>query len=166
MQQKRIHTIAGALHGADTAIAGATEIGATIGIKPNTAAVITVDRAALVTARDGHEAANVELKTRRSTFGSTRDTAHAYATVVRDMLKPRLGNLYSTAWDQTGLRSSLVIPRKLSGLKFVLESYIAYFTANPTHESADLNITVARTQNILDALRNAENAVNSQKGTV
>ena len=166
MKQKQIITIADALNLADTAIGGATSLGETLGIKQNTAAAITADKGALVTARNSHEAAKAELDTRQESFSSIRTTAHGFVTIARDTLKRSLGTQHSTAWSEAGFARSLEVPRSSKDLKVILGLLDAYLTAHSDKEVGDLNITAAHAAALATDLSTSENALNAQKTAV
>ena len=165
MKQEKIRTIDDALDLSTRNVAGATELGVD-GLKQNTTAAITADRAALVAARTAFDAANTERATRIDALQTALAGGRAFAMAARDMLKRRLGNQYSQAWDTAGFVGSIEIPRTIGGVKIVLERLAVYFTANPTHGSVDQNVTAEAAQILFDELVAAQNAVDSQKAAV
>ena len=165
MKQKQIKTVNEALDQSTLNIAGATDLGAG-GLKQNTAAAITADRAALLMVRDSLDVAKTDLKTRQAALEVALAGGKAFALAARDMLKKRLGNQYSTAWDVAGFVGSIQIPESLGNVKVTLERLGAYFTANPTHGSVDQNVTAETAQTLFTELVAAQNAVKAQKAAV
>ena len=163
MKQKKITLMADALDLSTTAIAGATDMGVA-GPKYNTAAVLTADSAALVTARNVHDAALMELDRKQDVLNTVRLSARVFAIMAKDRLKLRLGSKYSQAWDVAGFVGSLRVPSSTSDLKVLLQRLVSYFTNEPTAESAEVTATAAQT--LYGELVAAENAINAQKTVV
>src|SRR5688572_19936205 len=111
MRQKQIRSIGDAISSSTTAWAGAEKIGEAVGLKHNVAATINLKRSELIAAGTANETAKEELRTRRKRLVSATQAAIRHATTARDILKPKLGNHYSTAWNKTGFARSLRIPR-------------------------------------------------------
>jgi hypothetical protein len=65
-----------------------------------------------------------------------------------------------------GFERNLGVPSSLVGLTRVLQGLKTYFTDNPTHENAPLNVTAARATTLLTNLTNARAAVDQQKSKV
>ena len=165
MEQKRITTVNEALDISTLNIAGATALGVD-GLKQNTLAAITSDRTALVTVRDSLNVAKTERKTRQTALNVAFAAGRAFALSARDLLKKRLGNRYSTAWNTAGFVGSTEIPRTIGDTKILLEGLAAYFTANPTHGSVDQNVTAEAAQTLFNELVAAQNAVKAQNSEV
>ena len=72
-----------------------------------------------------------------------------------------LGSSFSTAWEPTGYpNQSTAIPSTLAERQELLTQLQAYFTANPTHEAASVNVTAARAGTLFTALSDARSATN------
>jgi hypothetical protein len=166
MQQKQIQTVGAAIAAADTAISGATQYGAGIGLTHATGPGLTTQRNALSTAHDVHIAAKAEMRTRRLALSAMILMVLAFIASARDMLKTFLGITHSASWEQVGFLTSLALPRKLADIKFVLERMVTYFTANPARENEALNVTAARAQTLLTDLTAAMAAVTNYKTTL
>ena len=77
------------------------------------------------------------------------------------VLGVHLGSKYSTAWEPTGFpNQSTGIPTTLAERQELLAELQGYFTANPTHEAASVNVTAARAGTLFTALSNAVAATN------
>ena len=144
------------------AVIGAAQVGVAIGLIHNNEAAIQADVGALVTARDAHEAGKVMLNAKRGAVQTQTENARTFLTLMRDILKPTLGNQYSEAWDATGFVGSLAVPGSPEEVQPLLQTAQAYLTANPAVEVAALNITAARAEDLFNTLRDARGAVNVQ----
>ena len=72
-----------------------------------------------------------------------------------------LGSSFSAAWEPTGFpNQSTAIPGTLAERQELLTQLQAYFTANPTHEAASVNVTAARAGTLFTALSDARSATN------
>ncbi|MDB6029486.1 MAG: hypothetical protein JWM68_5709 [Verrucomicrobiales bacterium] len=125
-------------------------------------AVLLALRAAAVTARDNYENGKLVLKGQRDAMNVARQQARELMFVIREILKPILGAEYSELWNALGLFGSLEIPQNIDELILLLESVVAYLTANPSVGAAR-NLTAADAQAALDALKDARKAVIDQE---
>lgn len=145
---------------------GAIKHGETIGLKHILAAGLLAFRLAAITARNLYEAGKKLLRERRTELDAALDEARAFATLARDNLKPILGADYSEAWDEAGFVGSLRVPRDADSMVPLMQSLTDYFTANPTLEVAQRNVTAAQAGLLYEALHKANSAVNAQEGAV
>ena len=149
-----------------TAIPGVTKYGATIGLAEGTAAALTTRLNDLVAANTAHKLGKQESKTRRQTVKSVRATAATFSTLVREHIKPTLGNRYSEQWNAVGFAGSLQVPRKPETMLALLLNLNGYLTANPSMGSVDSNLTAERATALHGSLLTSVNGVNEQTGTV
>lgn len=92
--------------------------------------------------------------------------AKAFIAASVAVLKPRLGAGWSPAWIDTGFKTgSLAMPPTVPERQETLKTLATYFTANPTHENAPLELTAIRAQTLFDTLGAARSTVNGRLGT-
>ncbi|MDB6029371.1 MAG: hypothetical protein JWM68_5594 [Verrucomicrobiales bacterium] len=154
----------GALALCMSAINGANAMGAAL--KHMTASVLLGLRLALLVAFNNLETGRQLLRDRRAVLSSAVETARLFATLARDILKPFLGSQYSLAWEAVGFHGSLMVPETREEMIRVLECLIAFFTANPTMEWADRNVTAAHALVLLAAINAANDGVLNQRTAV
>ncbi|MBA4147542.1 MAG: fibronectin type III domain-containing protein [Verrucomicrobia bacterium] len=120
---------------------------------------------AMTLADTDHKETIVQLKARQLALNGARQSGVAFTRIIREQLKPRLGQRYSQAWDATGLTGSLRVPEFESELLRVLYSMAAYLTTYPIAD-AGANATAAHASALHDALAAASAAVIQQKDAV
>jgi hypothetical protein len=87
------------------------------------------------------------------------DAAYTFAQRAKDVLKPHCGNRHCDLWKAAGFVSHLAIPKSWNGLRVLLGSLAAYFTANAAKEVAALQVTAARAGELIAALDGTRTAV-------
>jgi len=122
---------------------------------------ITAARATAKAKDDAYQAAKGPKALAAAAHSDKIIEARTLITVCRDVLKPRLGKQWSQAWAVTGFTTSIAIPRSSADLLPLLESLAAYFTANPTHEVADLGATAAAADTLRSQLSGARTTTNA-----
>ena len=145
---------------------GATEHGVTINLTHITAGFLLVSRQAAIAARELYENAKQLLRENRTALGQEVVPARAFATLVRDNLKPTLGSDYSEIWDRTGFVGSLAVPYTSDEVMMLMQSLAGFFTANPALEFAARNITAAQASALYIALETATGVVITQETVV
>jgi len=95
-------------------------------------------------------------------FRSAKSNGKAVARACVNVLKPRLGDSWTAAWQNAGFTGgSIAIPDNPLTL---LQQLRAYFAANPTHEQADLGngfaATAAACEAAAQAISDASDASN------
>lgn len=138
------------------------EYGAGIPMVQNTPVNIGADINELTTAVNNLETGKTAYTAARLVENETVAECRDYVLFGRDMLKPRLGREYTPAYEALGFFGTSKVPNTGLELQPILQSYKAYFTANPTHENAPLNITAARAQALYDELLAARTDVNTK----
>ncbi|HEY0550956.1 MAG TPA: fibronectin type III domain-containing protein, partial [Verrucomicrobiae bacterium] len=123
--------------------------------------VITTARIAAKAKDDAYQAAKGPKAAAVAAHASRIIDARTLITVCRDVLKPRLGKRWSPAWAVTGFTTRLQIPSSSADLLPLLESLETYFTANPTHEVADLGATAAAAHTLHEQLSAARTTANA-----
>lgn len=149
-----------------TAGQGLDEFEEVLDIKYCTAAVLGAARAAAFAAALLYSNAKLQLRTKRTAFSESRDAGRAFATLLREILKPGFGSEFNESWIVVGFVDSLAIPTKYDELLALLERMVAFLTANPTREVAVLNITAAHGQLLYSAYADASGAVTLQEAVV
>jgi hypothetical protein len=78
-----------------------------------------------------------------------------------------LGDDWNSAWEATGFpNQSTAVPNKQEARMNLCASLKAYFTANPTHESAPFNVTAANADAKFTALSDARDLHDAKKADV
>src|SRR5687767_9578310 len=111
MKQKKLTSMASLIAGATKASGGAYEHSAAIGITYATQATIDTDLDALILSQDNHSDAKIQLILCKDALRTETKSSRGFALAARNVLKVRLGNRYSQAWEGTGFVNSLEIPR-------------------------------------------------------
>ena len=139
------------------------EYGAGIPMVQNTSANIGADINALTTAVNNLEAGKTAYTASRLVEDAIVKVCRDYVLFGRDMLKPQLGREYNSAYEAIGLIGTSKVPYTGLELQPILQSYKAYFAANPTLEYAALNITATRAQDLYDQLLTARSDTSTKK---
>ena len=159
-------SLSGLLNAALDALAGARAAEAEVGLAQNTAARIAADVYRLTGNPQTPEVSGVQTLY-AAQLSATKDAYMAKAKAVAggrefcrlaiNLLRPKLGNEWTPAWNAAGLRSgSLALPRKP---RLLLVELRGYFAANPEHENAQAGITAAEATAVEATLTAAEGAV-------
>ncbi len=159
MRQNKVTSIPMMLALAVKIVAGLQQFAAILGIAHITKPVVDAVTLELSTARDNYDAAKAELITLRAAQTALLPSVRAYLTSVREVLKPTLGNQYSQAWDVTGFRGSLAVPKSADELHGIVTSLKTFFTNNPGLEVLQLNVTAARADALLVQLDAVQSAI-------
>ena len=140
---------------------GATQLGATIGLKQNLATLITTDTDALSDAGDDYNTADTAVRTANTVLRLAISNSRGFLMLGRDLLKLVLGGKASTAWAETGFSNqSLAVPSADDQLQAMLDKMQTYLTANPARENAPANFTAAQAGILYTALKDARSGVN------
>ncbi|MCB1088624.1 MAG: fibronectin type III domain-containing protein [Verrucomicrobiae bacterium] len=132
-----------------------------LGIAQNTAAASRADLDALVAAQAAYKLAEGARPAAYAALRSAESNAKGFISRAVGVLKNYLGNQWSDAWAATGLPDNKVgVPDTQGGRFTALAGLKAYFTGNPTHENAPLNVTAATA----DALHSAFSAARTATG--
>ena len=159
-------TILGLLIAIALAIEGATTHGSTLNLLHYPLLVLVTIHTAAMTALAAYETGKQTLRDLRTALETARQDARAFALLAKDILKPTFGGEFSESWTVVGFTESLVVPMNVNELIFLLERMATFFTAYPTREIAALDITAARAQLLLTALKDARKGVNDQETIV
>lgn len=133
----------------------------TVGIQQNTQAALRADLAAARLAQQEYDVSR-SAKATLSTAAIVADSnGKAYLAAARKILALRHGDGWSDAWLPTGFpNNSTAVPDLAAERQALLFALADYFTANPTHENAPLNVTAARATTLANALSAARSSVN------
>ena len=148
---------------ANVARSAADDHGATIPLTVNTAENLGLEADALTTARDNHEAGLVALVNARNALLTVVVAVRLFLTLGRDIAKTRFGSKHSEAYRVLGFSGSLIVPENVEKLIAMLQSYKAYYTANPLFEVTGQNQTAANAQALLTQLIAARANVNQKE---
>lgn len=144
-------------------VAGATALGATIPLVINTAALISADRSAALSAQNAYETVLAGFRNLRGTVEAARANAYEFATITRNWLENFLGRRWNQDWRAVGFDgNSLAIPRTEAGLVTLVERMGLYLSAHSSQENPNLNITAARAGTLYSALTQARVNINAQ----
>jgi len=135
-----------------------------IGIMHNTESVIRAAVAAARSANQSYQTAKGSKITATGSQSTADSDAVKFITSARDVLKPRLGSRWSTAWNAAGfINQSLEVPGTIAQRMELLKSLELYFTAHPTHEVAALSITAAKAATLHGAFSDGVSGSNTSK---
>jgi hypothetical protein len=126
----------------------------------NEPAILTA-RTAAKAKDDAYQAARGGKATAIAAHASKGEEARTFVTLCREVLKPRLGKQWSPAWAVVGFTARLAVPKSSADLLPLLESLEMYFSANPTHEVADVGVTAAAADTLHDQLSAARTTGNA-----
>lgn len=144
---------------ATKAFDGATSIGAGIPLLINTAAAISTDRVALITAQTEYKAARSALPALALSRRTALKGAYNFCFTARDVIKFFCGREFNEAWLAAGWTNSLAVPTSYDGLYTLLLTLVGYLTANVAQQNAALGVIPANAQTILNALAATNTAV-------
>jgi hypothetical protein len=145
---------------------GALQHGVTINLQHLTAAVLLAARNDALAARKNYKDGRKLLRDKRAILASIMQSSRDFATIARDVLKPRLGKKYSQTWDTAGFVGSLEVSNDPETLLAVLQGLADYLTAHPEHEAESVDATAARAESLATALGDAIGNLNDQAQVV
>ena len=132
-----------------------------IGIKQNKEADVRAD---LATAQTGEN--NFQTKRAAKNVATTAQTVadsngKAFIGTAKGVLENYLGRKWSNAWATAGfVNNSTATPTAIAERQTCLDSLKTYFTNNPAHENAPLNVTAAQAGTLFTAMSDTRSAVN------
>ena len=148
-------------------VGGLTQLEEALGIVHVPKVKVETDLMALITGNTAYQNSRLLLSNRREALRVAAKDGREFIIVTRDMFKPRFGSQPSIDWLVLGFQpDSLAAPESPEDTKPVLRAIKTYLAANPTFELPALQITAARAQALLDALNDAEVAMNIQDSTL
>jgi hypothetical protein len=99
---------------------------------------------AFITADDGFNASRSSANAASALYQAALDAVYVWLLAARNVLVPKFGTRWSTAWAQAGfINPSTAVPRRLEDRLALALSLQAFFDANPTYEVPSLNVTSA-----------------------
>src|SRR4051812_23213053 len=137
-----------------------------LNILHNKASNITTDRNAAKAKDDSYQAARGLKAAAVANHNTLTETARAFITLTREVLKPRLGKKWSLAWAELGFNNSLAVPETSEDLLPMLESIETYFTAHVGYEVDQAGVTGSAASSLYDQLYAARTTVNACLGDV
>ncbi len=115
-----------------------------IGIKQNTEAVVRPALDAARAAESTYGACQVVKKTANAVHTAADNAAKVFITNAKKRLSKFFGEAYSTEWGAAGWpNNSTGVPSTQADRFNLINSLKLYFTANPAHESVDMEVTAA-----------------------
>ncbi len=144
---------------AEDAADGAAVHETAIGLLQNTEARIRADLAALEAAQQTFQTARKTSLALTKAQRTADSNGKAFIAAAKGVLEPVLGGQWSIAWAPTGFVTSLEVPSTLPGRQTLLGALRDYFTANPAHENAPLNVTAAQAAALHTGLSDARSAI-------
>src|SRR5688500_4226008 len=149
MKQEQVTSIPLMLVRATKILGALEEFGVGIGLHHVTTPIFEAASDELLVSRDNYESAKVDLAACRATEKTYVLSAHEFVTGARDVMKRVLGKRYSQAWDVTGFRNSLEVPRSADKLQALMQSWKSFFENNPTLEIPSLNLTAIYAETVV-----------------
>ena len=134
------------------AVAGVEKYKVTLGLPVDLPTTMNQEMADLTLSDNSHKQGIAVLKTRRASLRSMMAASRAFASLLKELLKPSLGKKYSLEWQAIGFGSRLQIPGSVGPMLTLLAGMKTYLSANPGAENAALNITAARAEALHDDL--------------
>jgi hypothetical protein len=120
-----------------TAAAAALRLGELLGLLHNTKAAIQADVDAAEKAQSECQTAISARETFTNAQNETSAKVAAFITIVRELLKPKLGVRYSRAWNEVGfINQNLRVPTKVGEQLGLLRMIALFFEAHPELEVA------------------------------
>ena len=162
MKQKKITSMDALLAAGRKVGGGAEEFGEEIGTVFGSKTAVDRDLNALLAARDDHNTAKAELVELRKTLAAAVKDGLEFAAAARDMLKRTLGRSRSVKWTGTGYERSLQLPRSTDAIREVVRCLSSFFANFPDLQVAQFNLTSVRATALVQAITDAQNAVNAQ----
>ncbi len=141
---------------------GAVTHGAGIPLLINTSTAIDDDRVALLAAQGTYQTGCGNSPALRAALDAADREGRTFCGQARNVLEFYLGTTHSAAWRPTGFITSLALPRDEAALVALLAALESYFTANPAHQNAELQVTAARAKTLLGHLTSARKQVDAQ----
>jgi hypothetical protein len=140
-----------------------------ISIKQNTEAVTRAALQAAIAAADIYAQGRSSKVAYHHAQILADSNAKAFIAFARQTLSPYLGENWSEVWVQTGFpNQSTAVPTTMPERQTLLLGLKTYYTANPGHEKADLNVTAVRADQLFTSLSDARSSLNlliSELGT-
>jgi hypothetical protein len=142
---------------------GAHDHEVTIGLKQNTEAVLRPSLDAARASEAAYGAAQVARKAANAILIAADGDAKTFITHAKKWLSKFFGEAYNTEWGAAGWpNNSTAMPSTQDERFNLVNSLKLYLTANPAHESADMEVTAAIAATVFTALSNARNALDQK----
>ncbi len=147
----------------ENAADGAVQFGPATGLSQNTEQKIRADIAALLAARTSLDQGRINRDLFYDELKMVTSQANTFATLARDILKPKLGRQYSPKWDITGFGSSLQVATKPEELQPLVQSLQMFFGNQPTAENESLSVTALKAGEFFERLSTLRSKINAQE---
>lgn len=137
-------------------------LGVMLGMVHNTETLVRVDLLTAETAFDLYNQARAAKLGLTAAQGTADANGRTYIATARNVIASFLGSEWTQVWEPTGFpNQSTAIPSTIAERQTLLNSLKLYFTANPTHQVAALNVSATRANTLFNALSDARSAVNT-----
>ena len=142
-------------------ISGVNQHGPALGLSQNSAATLAKElQAAQACSLTYETLKNAPRITLNPALRDSNEKALAFIRRAKDQLRVHLGHHWSKDWTEAGFpQESLATPVTLQGRAAILETLAAYFTAHPSHESKEPEVSAALASTLYTQLQNARTAV-------
>ena len=120
---------------------------------------VLTDLNAFIAAENGFNAARSAAHAASDLYQTTLGEVYAWLQAARNVLVPKLGLRWSTAWAQAGfINGSTAVPRRLEDRLALVLALFAFFRDNPSYQVASLDVTSAKATEKRDAALVAQSA--------
>ena len=134
-----------------------------IGLKQNTEAVVRPALDAARAAESTYGACQVLRKNANAAHNTADNAAKVFITNAKKRLSKFFGEAYSTEWGAAGWpNNSTGMPSTQAERFSLINSLKLHFTANPAHESADMEVTAALATTLHTTISNARAALDQK----
>jgi len=145
---------------------GLTQLGATLGITQITPEAFQGYITAFVNADNDFNTARSDRHEASDNYRTATKALARWLEVVRLSLAQRFGNRWSTAWAQAGfINNSTKVPDRLADQMTLGQQLVSFFTANPSYELPQIDVTAAQGTTLTNAVLTAQQARNDAKTT-
>ncbi|MBA4149956.1 MAG: fibronectin type III domain-containing protein [Verrucomicrobia bacterium] len=144
---------------------GLDGLGVALEVTPDIGTGIRTAAANLTAARNGAQLGRGSLRNSQASVQAKMAAGRHFATLVRELLKPHVGNGYSQAWDVVGFVGTLAMPGSTAKMQLLLSTIKTFLTDNPTRENGPLLVTAAQADLLHTQLQAAVTTLNAQQTT-
>ena len=139
---------------------GLVSLAASIPVTMVTAAQMLASKTAFKNAGNSFNTARKTLNNAYKVSIPAQKDLQDWLVVVRTVLAGRLGRSWSPAWAEAGwVDTKTAVPDTIEGRLALGISLVTYFTANPSYEVADMDVTAAKATELTDAAMAGQRAV-------
>src|SRR5439155_9059004 len=130
---------------ANNMLVGLTQLGVSLGITQITPDSFQGTITAFVNADNDFNAARSNRQALSDNYHTATDALAQWLEVVRNILAGRFGVRWSTMWAQAGfINNKAAVPSRLAERLTLGQQLVSFFTANPSYEVPDMEVTAAQ----------------------